>query len=216
MDCDHLRAFDVIGLVQELLHQLRAALAHGHCAERAVSGMRVGAEDHAPALRQHLTRVLVDDSEVRRHIDAAVLLRGREAEHVVILVDRAADCAERIVAVREDVGHGELRKARCPRRLNDADVGDVVRSELVKTDGQLVLLPACVVRGEDLPGHCPIPAVFLCLCKTVCLQLRCRAAVIGDELIIAEVVRSSLFDLYHVLPSNSVNLCNCTAPFEDS
>ena len=71
-----LRLRDVIRIAQKLAHQLRAALAHAHRAERAVARVAVRAEDHAAAARHHLARVLVDDRLIRRYIDAAVFPGG--------------------------------------------------------------------------------------------------------------------------------------------
>ena len=69
---------DVVGVAQQLLCQLAAALAHSHGAQGAVAGVRVGAQDHLAATGEVLAHKGVDDRDVRRNEDAAVLLgRGR-------------------------------------------------------------------------------------------------------------------------------------------
>ena len=65
---------NVVGVAQQLLCQLAAALAHGHGAQGAVAGVRVGAQDHLAATGEVLTHKGVDDGDVRRDEDAAVLL----------------------------------------------------------------------------------------------------------------------------------------------
>ena len=57
---------------------------------------------------------------------------------VVVLIDGAAHCAQGIVAVGEHVGDGEFGKSARARGLDDADIGNVVRSERVEPDTQLV------------------------------------------------------------------------------
>ncbi len=68
----------------------------------------------------------MDDRDMGRDEDAAVLFGSREAKDVVVLVDGAAHGAQRVVAVGEHVGQRELLHARGARRLDDADEGDVV------------------------------------------------------------------------------------------
>ena len=126
VDEDDVRHGDVVGVGEELLDDLRAALADAHRAERAVARVAVGAEDHPAAAGHHLARVLVDDGLIGRDVDAAVFLRGGEAEDMVVLVDRAADGAEAVMTVRHHVGHRERRQAAGPRRLDDADVSDIM------------------------------------------------------------------------------------------
>ena len=121
-----LRHGDIICIAEQLLDNLRAALAHAHRAQRAVARMAVGAQDHAPAAGHHLSCVLVDDRLIGRHIDAAVFLRRGQAEHVVVLIDRAAHSAEAVVAVGHHIRHWKARKTAGLGRLDNADIGDVV------------------------------------------------------------------------------------------
>ena len=117
---------DIVGVAQQLLGQLAAALAHGHGAQGAVAGVRVGAQNHLAAAGEVLTHKGVDDGDVRRDEDTAVLLGRGKAKDVVVLVDGAAHSTQRVVAVGEHVGQRELLHARGARRLDDADKGDVV------------------------------------------------------------------------------------------
>ena len=75
----HLGARGVPGVAQQLLGQLRAALAHRHGAQGAVAGVGVGAQDHGAAFGHGLPAVGVDDGLVGGHIDAAVFF-GRLEE----------------------------------------------------------------------------------------------------------------------------------------
>ena len=87
----------------------------------------------------------MDDGKVRGNVVAAIFFCRRKAEHMVVLVDGAAHRAQGIVAVGERIGDGELRKPARLRRLDDADVGDVVRDDGVKLQPQ-ILRVADVVR----------------------------------------------------------------------
>ena len=125
---------DVVGIAQQLLGQLAAALAHGHGAQGAVAGVRVGAQDHLAATGEVLAHKGVDDRDVRRDENAAVLFGGRKAKDVVVLVDGATHGAQRVVAIGEHVGQRELLHARSARRLDNADEGDVVARHGVEAD----------------------------------------------------------------------------------
>ena len=48
---------------------------------------------------------------MRRYIDTAVLLCSSKTEHVVILIDRAANSAKGVVAVSKNVRDRELLKS---------------------------------------------------------------------------------------------------------
>ena len=144
-----LRLRHVVGAAQQLLDQLRPALAHAHGAERAVARVAVGTEDHAAAGGHLLARVGMDDALVGRHIDAAVFLRRRKAERMVVLVDGAAHRAQAVVAVGHGVRQRELRQPAGARRLDDAHIGDVVRNQRVKAQPQQTAPARRVVRAQD-------------------------------------------------------------------
>ena len=79
----HTRTGHIVGAAQQLLCQLAAALADGHGAQCTVAGVGVRAKDHFAAAGKLFTHVLVDDSQMRGHKDAAVLFGSRQAEAVV-------------------------------------------------------------------------------------------------------------------------------------
>ena len=153
VDGDDLGIADVIGLAQQLLHQLGAALAHGHAAVGAVAGVAVRAQDHAAGGGVALPHVLVDDRLMGGDEDSAVFLGGGQAEHVVVLVDGAAHGAQGVVAVGEHIGERELLQPGGPGRLDDAHVGDVVRGHGVEAQLQIIHISAGVVAGQDAVGH---------------------------------------------------------------
>ena len=149
VDGDDAGIGDIVGVTQQLLCQLAAALAHGHGAQGAVAGVRVGAQDHLAATGEVLTHKGVDDGDVRRDEDAAVLFGGRETEDVVVLVDSAAHGAQRVVAVSEYVGQRELLHARGARRLDDADEGDIVARHGVEANLERLGISGRIVCLED-------------------------------------------------------------------
>ena len=161
VDRHDLRVSVVPGVAQDLLVQLAAALADSHGAQGAVAGVGVRAEDHLPAARGHLPHVLVDDGHVRGNEDPAVLLRGSESEHVVILIDGAAHRVQGIVAAGQGVGDREGGHARSSRRLDDADVGNVVGGQLVELDLQMIHVIALVVGLQDSVGDGALLRFFL-------------------------------------------------------
>ena len=158
---------DIVGVAQQLLCQLAAALAHGHGAQGAVAGVRVGAQDHLAATGEVLTHKGVDDGDVRRDEDAAVLLGSREAKDVVILVDGAAHGAQRVVAVGEHVGQRELLHARGARRLDDADKGDVVARHGVEANLERLGVAGRIVCLEDRIRDGTALGILGCLRNTV-------------------------------------------------
>ena len=58
----HLRGGDVIGVFQQLLHDLRAALAHAHGTQSAVTGVAVGADKGLAGLAEALKMYLMADT----------------------------------------------------------------------------------------------------------------------------------------------------------
>ena len=149
VDGDDAGIGDIVGVAQQLLCQLAAALAHGHGAQGAVAGVRVGAQDHLAAAGEVLTHKGVDDRNMGRNEDAAVLLSSGKAKDVVVLVDGAAHGAQRVMAVGEHVGQRELLHARGTRRLDDADKGDVVARHGVEADLERLGISGRIVCLED-------------------------------------------------------------------
>ena len=152
VDGNDLGVCDVIGVAQQLLDELAAALADGHGAQGAVAGVGVAAEDHLAAAGELLAHELVDDGHVGRDVDAAVLLGGGQAKEVVVVVDGAADRAQGVVAAGQGIGEGELLHAAGACRLHDADVGDVVAGHGVEADLEVVHGGSGVVVLEDAVG----------------------------------------------------------------
>ena len=149
VDGDDAGIGNVVGVAQQLLCQLAAALAHGHGAQGAIAGVRVGTQDHLSAAGEVLTHKGVDDGDVRRDEDAAVLLGRGEAKDVVVLVDGAAHGAQRVMAVGEHVRQRELLHARGARRLDDADKGDVVARHGVEANLERLGVAGRIVCLED-------------------------------------------------------------------
>ena len=76
VDRDDIGIGDVVGVAEQLLVEFAATFADGHRAQRSVAGMGIAAEDHLAATGEVLAHELVDDGDVRRYVDAAVLLGG--------------------------------------------------------------------------------------------------------------------------------------------
>ena len=139
------RHIDIVCLGEKLLYQLRTALADCHGTERSVSRVGIRSKDHLAACRQHLSGKLVNDCLMRRHIDSAIALCTGQPKHVVILVDGAAHCAEAVVAVRQYIRNWELLQSRCTCCLYDSYERNVVGSQLIKLDLQLVHIAGYIV-----------------------------------------------------------------------
>ena len=152
-DENDLRRGDVVGVFQQLLDDLRAALPHAHGAQRTVAGVAVGAQDHAAAAAHHLPGVLVDHRLIGGNVVAAVLHGGGQAEHMVVLVDGTSHGAQAVVAVGEHIGHRKLRHAAGLGGLDHAHIGDIVGDETVKDQVQQAVPRRLVVAAEDLIGH---------------------------------------------------------------
>ena len=149
VDGDDAGIGNVVGVAQQLLCQLAAALAHGHGAQGTIAGVRVGTQDHLAAAGEVLAHKGVDDGDVRRNEDAAILLGRGKAKDVVILVDGAAHGAQRVMAVGEHVGQRELLHARGACRLDDADKGDVVARHGIEANLERLGISGRIVCLED-------------------------------------------------------------------
>jgi hypothetical protein len=158
------RRRNIVGVLQKLFDQLRPAFADGEGAQCAVARVAVRTQYHLAAAGEFFARVAMDDAEVRGHIDSAVLLGGGEAENVVVLVDRTADGAEAVVAVRHGVRNGELGEPARPRGLDDADIGDVVRNQRVKAETEFFGVAGNIVRAQDAVGDGLFTRGFLRRC----------------------------------------------------
>ena len=139
------RHIDIVCLGEKLLYQLRTALADCHGTERSVSRVGIRSEDHLAACRQHLSGKLVNDCLMRRHIDSTVALCTGQSKHVVILVDGAAYGAKAVVAVGQHIRDREFLKPGCSCCLGDPYERNVVGSQLIKLDLQLVHIVGYIV-----------------------------------------------------------------------
>ena len=107
------------------------------------------------------TCLVVDDSLVGRYIDAAEALGCGQAEKMIVLVNGAAYSAKCVVAVCENVGEGEFLQAAGHGSLNNADIGDVMRSDGVIAQVQLALAFFGVVALQNVVRH----RLFAGLCR---------------------------------------------------
>ena len=160
---DDVGARKIIGAPDKLFHKLRATLADTHRPQSAVTRMAVRAEDHPSAAGHHLPYIGMDDRQMRGDKLSAVPLRGREAEKMIVLVDRPADGAERIMAVGHDIGDREALHAAGDRGLDDTHIGDVMRGEAVKAYTVIILRAGDVMRhdniGRDRPSGGALPVL---------------------------------------------------------
>ncbi len=102
----------------------------------------------------------MDDGDVGRDEDAAVFPGGAEREGMVILIDGPAHRAQAVVAVGHHVWNRKLPHPAGPRRLDDANIGDVMRREAVKGDPQRLRVPAPAVGTEHVPGDAAFPSLL--------------------------------------------------------
>ena len=131
--CDHLGTGNVICVAKKLFYKFTAALSDCHRTESAISGVAVGTENHFPAAGHHLSHILVNYGNVRRHVDTAVFLCRRQTKYVIIFIDCTAYGTQGIVAVCKHVGQGKTFHSRCNCRLNNSDKCNVMGCHTVKT-----------------------------------------------------------------------------------
>ena len=151
--CHHTGAGHIIGAAQQLLGQLAATLTNGHGAQRTVTGMAVRSEDHLSAAGVHLTHILVDNRQVRRHINAAIFFGSGKTKQVVILVDGAAHCTQTVVAVGEHIGHRKLFQPGSPGGLHNAHKGDVVAGHGIEFQLQHLRVATLIVCLQNAVGN---------------------------------------------------------------
>ena len=95
---------------------------------------------------------------MRGYIDTTVLFRTGQTKHVVILVDGAAYGTQRVMAVGQYIGHGELLQSGCSCGLNDAYKGNIMAGQLIETDLQLIHIAGSIMFPQDTICH----GVFRC------------------------------------------------------
>ena len=183
----HFGSVDVPSVLQQLFYEFTTAFADAHVTERTVARVAVRTQNHIAALHHCFTHILVDNGLVSRHIDAAVLLRSRKTEHVVVFVDSSANSTERVVAVGHGIRQGEFLETTGAGGLNDAHVGDVVRCHCVETNAHLLTLRAVhVVCAENAVGD----GFFTCFVGS-----GQASSVVHDFLSVEEI--NSMFDKFY-------------------
>ena len=115
--------------------------------------MAVRSQNHLSAARQHFSGKLMDHRLMRGDIDSAVALRAGQAEHVIVLVDRAAHSARTVVAVGQHIGNRKFLQSAGPCRLNDPHKCNVMGSQLVKLNFQLFHISGRVVSRKNPISH---------------------------------------------------------------
>ena len=141
---------------------------------------------------------------MRRNINAAVTLRAGQAEHVVILVDGAADRTEAVVAVGKYVGNRELLQSAGTCRLDDAYERDIMGGQCIKADLQLLRVAGCIVFLKDTIRHGFLTRFFFIdLFSGKRLQLQLRLRIIRNQRFSVYQIRSAVIQLDH---NNLLNL----------
>ena len=153
IDQDHLWHGSVPGILQQLLCQLRTALAHSHGAQSAIAGVGIRSQNHAAAGGHLLPCVGMDHRLIGRDVNAAVLFGSRKAKDMIVLIDGPAYGAEAVVAIGQGIGHGESLHPRGPGLLDDPDIGDIVRNQGIKTNFQSVGIAGGVMGLQNFVGH---------------------------------------------------------------
>ena len=164
--CDDLRVLDLIELTDHGFRKLRTTLTDRNGTLGAVTGVGIGYDRHVAGLDQHLTHILVDDGLVWRNEDAAELMAGGLCVLMYIGIDGTADGCEAVVAVRENGRHRKLLKSRSDGGLQDADIGVVIDTHLIKADLEILHITAVVVCLQHL-----VAQRLLLRCREVDLRM---------------------------------------------
>ena len=160
----------VPSVFEKLLCKLRSALADGHGSQCTVACVRIGTENHVSAGRHLLACVRVNYGLVCGNVNSAVFFCSGKSEHMVVLVYRAADGAQAVVAIGKRIGHRELLHSGSTRLLDNADICDIMRHKRVKCDFELLGVARSVVCLQD----------FVCHGLAACLRRRHRNALTGN------------------------------------
>ena len=86
---DNLWTLYIIGTTEQLFYKLWTAFANRHSTKCTVPSMAIGTEDHFATTCHCFTHVLVNNSKMRRYIDAAKSLHCRQAKYMVVFVNCA-------------------------------------------------------------------------------------------------------------------------------
>ena len=96
-----------------------------------------------------------------RYIDAAIFFCTGKAKHVIVFVDGAAHCAQGIVTVGQDIGHGKFSQSRRPGGLDNPHESDVMAGQLIKSDFQLFLAARGIVALQNTAGNGVLSGLLL-------------------------------------------------------
>ena len=110
----------------------------------------------------YFSRKLVNNRLMRRNIYAAILLCTGQSKYMVILVNRTAYCTKGIVAVCQNVGHRKFFQSRRSCRLNNSYKCNIMGSQLVKTDFQLIHASGGIVALQNPIRHCLLCSFLFC------------------------------------------------------
>ena len=194
------RKCHVIGVSQQLLHQFPAAFSYCHGSQSAVPCMAVGTQDHPAASGHGLTHILMDYRDVGRNVDSAILFAGRQAEHVIVLIDGSSYRTQGIVAVGQHIGNRKLRHAGSPGCLDNSYKGNVMRSKGIESEPEIFHIVRGIMCLDDLISHCSLSGLSLVpipSCK--CLYFCCFF--LRYDLCSVDQIHSAVIQLNHVNPS---------------
>ena len=111
--------------------------------------MGIRTEDHLSAAGHGFTVEAVNVGHICGNIDAAVFVRGRKCEFMVILVDRSADRTETVVTVRQNIGDRELGQAGCPGGLDNTYIGNIMGGQAVEAQLQMLHIFILIMGLQD-------------------------------------------------------------------
>ena len=90
---------------------------------------------------------------MRRYIHAAIFLCTCQSKHMIIFIDRTANCTQRIVAISQDIRNRKFFQSGCSRSLYNTDKCNVVRCQLIKLNLQPFHIARCIVRFQNAVSH---------------------------------------------------------------
>ena len=109
---------------------------------------------------------------------------------MVVLVDGAADSAQGVVAVGEQIGQGELGHAGGTGRLDDTNIGDVMRGHGVVLQLEVLHVIHGVVGLQDTISHGALARLFLG-------DLLGELSGIGDDLLAVYKIDTGVIEFQH-------------------
>ena len=107
--------------------------------------MGIRTKNHFSAACKHFTGKLVNNCLMRWYIDSAVFLCTGQSKHVVIFVDGSTDCTKAVMTVGQYIRNWKLFQSGCSGCLDNSNICNVMGSQLIKFDFQLLHAARCVV-----------------------------------------------------------------------